>query len=177
MKRAIPLFIMLFLAALCILLAATGGRSAETTYTINRPLSQIVDSIRIGDLAPDSRLVSDMMPALRALPAVLVEMRAIPTGAQRRYDFVIRLAEPLLTTQDGRKVWILGLTKTLTLTPDDATGTTRVCSGVTVRPQLPRTRCGLVNRLIDRVANKLTLQAEWAILARERQILLSLGEN
>jgi len=140
---------------------------AERSYVVDAPLWDMVKELRVADASPENDFLGDVLPTLQqTLPVVTVQINAVPTGPKRFYQIQLDLRQPLTVREGGRVVLLRGLRYTATLTPDG--DKTYVTSSVDLDVQLPRTRCGLANRLIDRVGRRLIDEAEAGILRRAR---------
>jgi len=157
------------LLALCLL-------GAERSYTVDARLWDIVGELRIADASPEGDFLGDVLPALQeALPVVTVRIDAVPTGPKRYYKIQLDLVQPLTVREGGRTVLLRGLRYTVLLTPDGER--THVTSSVKLDVQLPRSRCGLVQRVIDRVGGRLVAEAERGILQRAQAKMRSLAAS
>jgi len=171
------------MSALLLLLASLG---AEDSYTLDCSLLSMVEHIRVSDLSPRSDFVTGAIPALRVLPKTTVKIEAVPTGPERFYHFKINLEQPVWTTQQGRRILVVSLTKELRLTPDDMANVTRVWSSIVldIDVDLPPVvdclrrkgsqRQGLGWRIGARINSAVAsakAKAARLILTRERKIL------
>ena len=159
--------------AIVLVLAILG---AEQRYTVPTPLWDIVGELRVADASPESSFIGDVLPKLQeAAPVVTVRIDAVPTGPKRYYRIQLDLVQPLTVREGGRTVLLRGLRYTVLLTPDG--DKTHVTSSVRLDVRLPQSRCGLVQRVIDRVGGRLVAEAELGILQRAQQKMRSLAAN
>lgn len=159
--------------AILITLALLGA--TERSYTVDASLWDIVGELRVADASPENNFLGDVLPALQqSLPVVVVRIYAVPTGPKRYYRIQLDLERPIKVREGGRTVLLRGLRYVVLLTPDG--DRTHVTSSVDLNVQLPRTRCELINRMIDRVGGRLVAEAEAAILQRTKAKVLELGE-
>ena len=159
-----------------ILLALALFGATERSYTVDASLWSIVNELRVADASPESDFLGDVLPILQqSLPAIIVRIDAVPTGPKRYYRIQLDLQQPLTVREGGRTVLLRGLRYVALLTPDG--DQTHITSSISLDVQLPRTRCRLVNRLIDRVGGRLVVEAEAAILRRAKAKMLELGER
>jgi hypothetical protein len=145
-----------------ILLGAT-----ERSYTVDASLWNVVGELRVADASPESDFLGDVLPALQqSLPVVTVRIDAVPTGPKRYYRIQLDLQQSIRVKEGGRVVLLRGLRYVATLTPDG--DKTHVTSSVDLDVRLPQSRCRLIQRVIDRVAGRLVLEAERGILQRAK---------
>jgi hypothetical protein len=148
--------------------------ATERSYTVDARLWDVVGELRIADASPESDFLGDVLPALQqSLPVVTVRIDAVPTGPKRYYRIQLDLQQPLTVREGGRTVLLRGLRYTLLLTPDG--NRTHVTSSVHLDVRLPQARCGLIQRVIDRVGGRLVVEAERGILHRTQQKMRSLA--
>jgi hypothetical protein len=148
--------------------------ATERSYTVDARLWDVVGQLRVADASPEGDFLGDVLPALQqSLPVVTVRIDAVPTGPKRSYRIQLDLQQPLTVREGGRTVLLRGLRYVVTLTPDG--DRTHVTSSVSLDVRLPQSRCGLVNRLIDRVGGRLVAEAERGILQRAQQKMRSLA--
>jgi hypothetical protein len=159
-----------------ILITLTLFAATERSYTLDASLWDIVGELRVADASPEGDFLGDVLPAIQqSLPMVTVRIDAVPTGPSRYYRVQLDLGQPINVREGKRTVLLRGLRYVVLLTPDG--GQTHVTSSVDLDVQLPRSCCGLLNRLIDRVGTRLVKEAEAAILRRAKAKMLELGDR
>jgi len=140
---------------------------AERTYTVDAPLWDIVGELRVADMDPKQGFIGDVLPRIQeSLPRVIVKLYAVPTGTSRYYRVELLLDQAVTVREGGRLVKLTGCRYVAELWPDG--NKTIVRSSIDLDVELPRTRCGLVNRVIDRVGGRLVAEAEQGILYRAK---------
>lgn len=160
--------------AIVLILSLLGA--TEHRYTLDTSLWSIVKELRVADASPERAFLGDVFPTIQeALPVVDVTINARPTGPDRFYRIELTLQQPLTVREGGRTVLLRGLRYVATLTPDGQR--THVTSSVDLDVQLPRTHCGLANRLIDRFGRRLIAEAEAGILRRAKAKMLELAAS
>jgi len=136
----------------------------------------VVRELRVADLSPEESFLGDVLPALQqAMPRVIVTAYAVLTGPDRYYRIDLTLDQPIAVKEGGRLVVLRGCRYRAELWPDGQR--TIVRSSVDLDVQLPRTRCGLANRLIERIGGRLIAEAEAGILHRAKAKMRGLAAN